>query len=359
VADISGATSTGSAIVREVATSVEVLPPDPVLATDCNTNGVFDACDLAVGASADCQQDGVPDDCQLAYPCLEQDGSVTPLGGSPSDAGCSDGVVRFFSHAEQFLSGPAGAELMSIRFRGGYVPSGIPPAVDQFAVYLRADSRGLPGSALISLFNVLPTSRTLTGRILANGQPEYEYVIAIPPMSAILPETNYWVEIQYNADNGPDCWVWSRSMYEPGNPGSPGSAFRTTGSWTAQTYDHYLIVTCVNDLYPPQGDGIPDECNCPSTLACVLVDANVCTCDTCTSAVCVHTPVKYGNVTCDANNVVNLDDILCTVNAFGGGLAVCPNADLAPACTGNNLINLDDILAQLAAFGGSDPCGCN
>jgi len=109
-------------------------------------------------------------------------------------------------------------------------------------------------------------------------------------------------------------------------------------------------------------------------------DGNPCTDDTCLSTVCVFTPVddgiscddgdfctvsdvctdatcsgprrRYGDVNLDG--VIDLDDILCTLDAFAFWPA-CPGADLMP-CAGNGVIDLDDVLAQLDAFGGEFAC---
>ncbi len=56
----------------------------------------------------------------------------------------------------------------------------------------------------------------------------------------------------------------------------------------------------------------------------------------------------------DKNDVINLDDILCVLEAFTIPSA-CPGSDLAP-CGGNGIINLDDILAELSAFTGIYSC---
>jgi hypothetical protein len=67
--------------------------------------------------------------------------------------------------------------------------------------------------------------------------------------------------------------------------------------------------------------------------------------------------VKFGNANCDPGNIVNLDDILCSLSGFAS-LALCLEADINP-CGGNGLINLGDILDVLAAFGGANPCACS
>lgn len=53
---------------------------------DCNGNGVYDACDIASGASADCNGDGVPDECQLSAEITLSSPIMGPIGaGSPQE----------------------------------------------------------------------------------------------------------------------------------------------------------------------------------------------------------------------------------------------------------------------------------
>lgn len=94
---------------------------------------------------------------------------------------------------------------------------------------------------------------------------------------------------------------------------------------------------------------------CVSDTECL--DINSCTCDTCDAGTCISAPTVFGNVNCDPGDVVDLDDILCTLAGFSV-FDDCPNADISP-CGGNGLVDLDDILSVIAAFGGSDECGCN
>lgn len=86
-------------------------------------------------------------------------------------------------------------------------------------------------------------------------------------------------------------------------------------------------------------------------------DDNACNCASCEDGFCVYTCARFGNVTCDGGQLVNLDDILCVLGGFAN-FSSCANADLAP-CGGNGIINLDDILAVLGAFAGGNPCDCN
>lgn len=98
---------------------------------------------------------------------------------------------------------------------------------------------------------------------------------------------------------------------------------------------------------------------CAIDAQCSIVDSNVCTCNQCSMGFCTSTPIEYGNVNCSATQPPSLDDILYVLADFADGGAVThPSSDIAPACTGNGLLNLDDILAVVAAFGGADPCNC-
>lgn len=59
----------------------------------------------------------------------------------------------------------------------------------------------------------------------------------------------------------------------------------------------------------------------------------------------------FGDVTADA--VVDLDDVLCVLDAFSG--QPCPLADIMP-CAGDALVDLQDIVAVLDAFQGTAAC---
>ncbi len=135
-----------------------------------------------------------------------------------------------------------------------------------------------------------------------------------------------------------------------------------------------------NDIIPPAGDGIPDDCNCLEDADCASGDCDECllTCiegtpcasvlnclsdfdnNACNhvvcSGTCQYTCIRYGDVKVPQNNIVNLDDILCILSGFSNPVN-CIDADIAP-CGGNGIINLDDILAVLNAFAGANPCNC-
>ena len=67
-------------------------------------------------------------------------------------------------------------------------------------------------------------------------------------------------------------------------------------------------------------------------------------------------PTLFGDVNTDG--VVNLDDILCTLNGFSGSFEYCPLefVDVSPCGGGDGIVNLNDILAVLSAFADNPPC---
>lgn len=52
------------------------IPPCDIDPTDCNGNGVPDACEIADGSSADCNANGIPDECEIS------DGSASDCDGN-------------------------------------------------------------------------------------------------------------------------------------------------------------------------------------------------------------------------------------------------------------------------------------
>jgi hypothetical protein len=97
-----------------------------------------------------------------------------------------------------------------------------------------------------------------------------------------------------------------------------------------------------------------DSCACSSTMECD--DADACTFEQCAGGICQGQAVEFGDANA-SGGAVDMDDILCAIAGFAN-VAHCPNADVFPFCTGNNVINLDDVMRVVTAFGGADPCGC-
>lgn len=178
------------------------------------------------------------------------------------------------------------------------------------------------------------------------------FICAIAPMSflwSMAPATTEaGVEYQI-VKNTVDCgggastggaYALSGTIGQPDAGVVSGGSFQLSGGfWTA---------------------GVPVGVPCGNNSDCVLADDApdaVCTFDRCVSGFCTQEPIEYGDVNGAGPNTPNLDDILCCLSGFSDFNA-CPNADIRPICSGNDIINLDDILGVLAAFGGADPCGC-
>ncbi len=81
--------------------------------TDCNNNGIDDACDILDGTSFDCNCNGIPDECDLADPLMDlnNDGFIDSCTACAGDTNC-DGIVNGIDALNVFLnlgtSGPLG-----------------------------------------------------------------------------------------------------------------------------------------------------------------------------------------------------------------------------------------------------------
>lgn len=140
----------------------------------------------------------------------------------------------------------------------------------------------------------------------------------------------------YTIDDGGVTWSTGGAYEQGGTIGQPdagtssGGTYQLTGGfWSAST-------CCGTDA-----DSLDDE---------------ACTCDSCVNGFCVHDSTTYGNASCDAGGVIDLDDILCVITGFGN-FEDCPNGDIVP-CEPDGIIDLDDILAVIGAFGGDYDCEC-
>ena len=92
-------------------------PGGPVLAPDCNGNGVADVVDISTGRSQDCQQVGIPDECQLEAPYRYQydDGEMNGSVGASARH-----VAWLSAHTVKF-----GHETISeIELAWGFMPTG-------------------------------------------------------------------------------------------------------------------------------------------------------------------------------------------------------------------------------------------
>ncbi|NOS99938.1 MAG: hypothetical protein HOP29_04865 [Phycisphaerales bacterium] len=101
-----------------------------------------------------------------------------------------------------------------------------------------------------------------------------------------------------------------------------------------------------------------DEANCspPCTGDADCDDDYACTHDACSFGVCSNTLTLYGNV--DNVGGVDIFDILCVLQGFGGFFGACAenNLDIAPCPQGDGMIDIFDILAVLDGFAGEPGC---
>jgi len=120
-----------------------------------------------------------------------------------------------------------------------------------------------------------------------------------------------------------------------------------------------------DDCDPVCGNGVCEEGettpNCPADCECSADsecnDLYVCTLDQCVGDTCSYTPSPYDYGDVDRNGAINVFDLFCILNGFGGDFSVCTlgDDDIHP-CAGNETVNIFDLFAVLDAFGGADPC---
>jgi len=127
--------------------------------------------------------------------------------------------------------------------------------------------------------------------------------------------------------------------------------------------------------YPLCDDGLPcttercwesaceDYCNWNGVVYCKPIyvrdapdcdDGLMCTQDRCADNACAYTPADYGDV--NEDGLVDLQDILCVLDGFGGQFNCPPESIDIANCTADGTIDVSDILAILDAFAGDDPC---
>ena len=84
-------------------------------------------------------------------------------------------------------------------------------------------------------------------------------------------------------------------------------------------------------------------------------DGLLCTAGSCVDNACTFSPALYGDV--NADNVVDLADIICMLDGFAGQYTGCSPESLDIGnCAPDGEIDLADIFAVLDGFQGADPC---
>jgi hypothetical protein len=128
------------------------------------------------------------------------------------------------SLADHFSLGSA-ATLGSTTFWGGYYP-GNTPLVDDFTLYVYANSAGKPGTVIMQ--ESIATTRTDTGHTFAStGIEAYQYTATLAPIS--LDAGSYWLSIVNTAGSASDSWSWA--TYNESSTDAVTNHSPTTGPW--------------------------------------------------------------------------------------------------------------------------------
>jgi hypothetical protein len=127
----------GVAWVHDLGSNVQLVSPvcsdfhpgisenDPVVACDCNENGVRDDCDIDSGHSSDDNNNGVPDECDppvlihangLLGETRPFSGYVDPLRESDNGVDVNQGIDRLTMVFSQPVFAPGGGPLMPVDF---------------------------------------------------------------------------------------------------------------------------------------------------------------------------------------------------------------------------------------------------
>ncbi len=163
--------------------------------TDCNKNGVFDACDITAGTSLDCNGDGVPDECQLDALFIETSPLMGPVDGAQDleyvvqGAPGAMGVVHLFFSARADLS--AQFEYIDVYANNVFVGS----------VFV-SGANDCPGQPDTDQLNIDP--------VAFNALLEEDLRFRLDPTAPVggdLCENGGSIEfsLQYDADGGFDC----------------------------------------------------------------------------------------------------------------------------------------------------------
>ncbi len=155
-----------------------------VLGSDCNGNGVPDACDIADGGSADCNHDGVPDECQ----CVWDNGmAAAGSGGRYSQLGGRAQVAA--KVADDFYIEPG--VVCHVTSFMGQMQTNLAPALRRARLDVYEDCDGSPAGSPLATFSdstVIATEPGEGGRTLVT-------------FSFNLCDANLWL------DGGKTYWV--------------------------------------------------------------------------------------------------------------------------------------------------------
>lgn len=228
---------------------------------DCNANGIPDECDLADGTSEDCNGNGMPDECEVLLPVVATSGPLSPIGvGYPQSHTISsppvartEVLLQFAAHAD--LSKPT-TEYIDVDINGTYVGRLYDDVGSDCPVWMDFDYLLLDAAA----FNDIVAG----GDAIVTMSPYFE----VNPDECDVP-TFIALEVSYSQSSDLD----------------------------------------------QNGDGIPDECECPADL--------------------------------NSDLTVNIDDLFAVLGVWG-------TCDDCPEDINNDgTVDIDDLFEVLAAWG---PC---
>jgi hypothetical protein len=235
-----------------------------VLGSDCNNNGVPDACDIANNTSSDCNLDAVPDECQ----CIWDNGAIptgqaaTVANGQLSHLGGA--VVNGAKVADDFYL-PPGPAYRLFGFTGALLTNSL-PGVRKARLEFYEDCDGMPAPSPFKIFSnpaVLAAEPGVPGFDMVT----YSFSFCADPL-LLEGGKSYWVSLIGITDGqGIDSsyWVSTTPLSNPGGTMAAGAkkSYGVPGStWGAFVFEPWealdeCCLGCVNFAYSLRGEVCP------------------------------------------------------------------------------------------------------
>ncbi|MCZ6835815.1 MAG: choice-of-anchor J domain-containing protein [Planctomycetota bacterium] len=297
--------------------------------TDCNYNGIHDPDEIFSDPSIDCNSNGVPDDCDLGTFLNEDFVNVGALDARGWAIQNNSNPLGTFDWG-QGVTAAAGlwdaqAGPLNSWIGATFNAAADGPGPDTISNWLITPEVDPIDGQTFSFWTRCPTGSIYPDRLEARLSTNGASTNVGATESSVGDFTTLLVSVNPSLlpSTYPEIWTkFSVVLTGIGAPTTGRFAFRyyvTDGGPTGDNSDIIGIDTVeyyseTNDL---NGDGIPDECI-------------TCEGDT------------------DGNNVVDVEDLLDLLAAWGPCLAPCP-----PDFDGNGVVDVEDLLDLLAAWG---PC---
>jgi len=285
---------------------------------DCNVNGIPDFIDIAFGNSLDCDLNGIPDECEvdcngngIVDDCdistgfsVDIDGNGVPDECEPD---CNGNLIPDSFDIATGTSNDFNSNGIPDKCEPDCNNNGLPDFLDiQFGTSQDSNQNGVPDECELDCN--------------ANGiwdNIDIEAGTSIDINGNLIPDE---CESDCNGNGVPDDWdIAIGTSVDFNNDGIPDECKPDcNGNGIPDFLDILFGASQDQNL-----NGIPDECECPGDI----------------------TPAG-------GNGVVNIDDLVAVLNAFGACAAppVSCGADITPL-GGNGVVNIDDLVAVLNAFG--------